>query len=124
MNWQAAFRIGIRVVFLFAFVAFLSASIEHVAVFFHNFESDKSNWIGPYMLAISIDLTALVLTIGVMFFGKDMPWYAKLITWNFILLLTAFSWLINWEYAMTYQGNALKTNGLLSMLNPILASSF
>lgn len=124
MNWQAVFKVGIRIVFLFAFVAFLSASVSHVAVFFNNFEADKSNWIEPYMLAISIDLTALVLTIGVMFFRKEMPWYAVVITWLFIIGLTAFSWTVNWEYASTYQGTLLNTNGTLSMLNPILASSF
>jgi len=124
MKLQAVFRVSIRIVFLFAFVAFLSASISHVAMFFHNFEADKDNWIGPYMLAVSIDLTALVLTVGVMFFRKDMPWYAVLITWIFIFALTFFSWVVNWEYASTYQGDALKVNGLLSILNPILASSF
>jgi hypothetical protein len=124
MNWQSTFRVAIRIVFLFAFIAFLSASISHVATFFNDFEADKSNWIEPYMLAISIDLTALVLTIGVMFFRKEMPWYAIIITWLFIIGLTAFSWLVNWEYAMTYQGTLLKTNSILSLLNPILASSF
>jgi hypothetical protein len=121
---QTFFRGAIRVVFLFAFIAFLSASISHVAVFFNDFEADKGNWIEPYMLAISIDLTALVLTVGVMFFRKGMPWYAVLITWVFIFALTTFSWIVNWEYASTYQGNTLHVNGLLSQLNPVLASSF
>jgi hypothetical protein len=124
MNWQSVYRVGIRLVFLFAFVAFLSASISHVAVFFQNFEEDKSNWVSPYMLAISIDLMALMLTIGIMFFSKDMPWYAKLIVWVFIILLTAFSWTVNWEYAQTYQGHDLRANSILTMLNPVLASSF
>jgi hypothetical protein len=124
MNWQTFFRTAIRVVFLFAFVAFLSASVSHIAVFFNNFEADKSNWVSPYMLAISIDLTSLVLTIGVMFFRKDMPWFAVLITWVFIVCLTAFSWVVNWEYARTYQGINLEINPTLEMLNPILASSF
>jgi len=125
MNWQAVYRVGIRLVFLFAFVAFLSASISHVAVFYHNFEADKSNWVSPYMLAISIDLTALMLTIGVMFFGKGMPIHAKIIIWLFIFALTGFSWAVNWEYASTYQGTTdIKASPFLQMLNPILASSF
>lgn len=124
MNKQAIFSVAIRCVFLFAFIAFLSASVSHVAVFFNNFEADKSNWVEPYMLAISIDLTALVLTIGVMFFRKDMPWYALTITWLFIIGLTSFSWVVNWEYASTFQGTVLNTNDTLSTLNPILASSF
>jgi hypothetical protein len=124
MNWQSGFRVAIRIVFLFAFIAFLSASISHVATFFNDFEADKGNWIEPYMLAISIDLTALVLTIGVMFFRKEMPWYAVVITWAFIIGLTAFSWTVNFEYAQTYQGNLIHTNPILTTLNPILASSF
>jgi hypothetical protein len=124
MNWQTVFRGTIRVVFLFAFIAFLSASVSHVAVFFHNFEQDQTNWISPYMLAVSIDLTALVLTIGVMFFRKDMPWYAVVITWIFIFALTAFSWIVNWEYARTYQGTDLKAGPLLALINPVLASAF
>lgn len=124
MNLQSTFRVAIRIVFLFAFIAFLSASISHVATFFHNFEEDRTNWISPYMLAISIDLTALVLTVGVMFFRKDMPWYAAVITWIFIFALTAFSWTVNWEYARTYQGTDLKAGHLLALINPVLASAF
>src|SRR2546421_6369190 len=124
MKLHTVFSIGIRVVFLFAFAAFLCASITHVAVFFHNFEADKADWTTPYTLATSIDVTSLMLTIGVMFFRKDMPWYAQVIVWAFILLLTAFSWLVNWEYARTFQGSELKTDPLLSLVNPILASSF
>lgn len=124
MNWQSVFRVAIRIVFLFAFAAFLFASIRHVATFFHNFEGEKEDWVNPFMLAISIDATALMLTIGVMFFSRGMPWYAKAITWLFIIGLTGFSWIVNWEYARTFQGTDLKTGNFLHMLNPILASSF
>ncbi|GER88682.1 hypothetical protein KDW_28440 [Dictyobacter vulcani] len=124
MNWQGAFRILIRVIFIFAYIAFLAASIRHVATFFHNFEADPNDWVNPYTLAVSIDLTALVLTVGVMFFRGNMPWYAQGFTWVFIVALTAFSWFVNWEYAMTFQGNDLRVNDTLRMLNPILASSF
>lgn len=124
MTWQSAFRVIIRVIFIFAYIAFLAASIRHVATFFHNFESDPTDWINPYTLAVSIDLTALVLTVGVMFFRGNMPWYAQTFTWLFIVALTAFSWFVNWEYAMTFQGSDLKVNDTLRLLNPILASSF
>lgn len=124
MDYQNIYRACVRIVFLFAFIAFLSASISHVATFFHNFEEDKENWLSPYMLAVSIDLTALVLTIGVMFFSKTMTWFGKTITWMFIIFLTAFSWFVNWEYARTYQAHELKAGSLLVLLNPILASSF
>ncbi|GCE27289.1 hypothetical protein KDA_27730 [Dictyobacter alpinus] len=124
MNWQGAFRVIIRVIFIFAYIAFLAASIRHVATFFHNFEADPNDWVNPYTLAVSIDLTALVLTVGVMFFRGNMPWYAQGFTWIFIVALTAFSWFVNWEYAMTFQGNDLRVNDTLRMLNPILASSF
>ncbi|GCE05740.1 helix-turn-helix domain-containing protein [Dictyobacter aurantiacus] len=124
MTWQGAFRVFIRVIFIFAYIAFLAASIRHVATFFHNFEADPTDWVNPYTLAVSIDLTALVLTVGVMFFRGNMPWYAQTLTWLFIVCLTAFSWFVNWEYAMTFQGNDLRVNDTLRMLNPILASSF
>jgi Helix-turn-helix domain len=124
MSWEGIFRIFIRIVFLFAYGAFLSASIRHVATFFHNFEPDTTGWNSSYTLAISIDATALVLTIGVMFFRKSMPGLALGVVWFFIVALTAFSWLVNWEYAMRYQSTDLTTDPLLKLLNPILASSF
>jgi hypothetical protein len=124
MNWQNFFRGAIRVVFLFAYIAFMAASIRHVATFFHDFEQDQGDWVNPYTLAVSIDLTSLTLTIGVMFFRKNMPWYAQLITWFFVVALTGFSWFVNWEYARTYEGSALHTDDMLAFLNPILASSF
>jgi hypothetical protein len=124
MTKEAIFRAVIRFVFLFAYGAFLWASINHVATFFHNFEPDATNWNSSYTLAISIDLTALVLTVGVMFFRKSMPGLALGVVWFFIVALTAFSWLVNWEYAMRYQSNDLTIDPLLKLLNPILASSF
>jgi hypothetical protein len=124
MTKEAIFRAVIRFVFLFAYGAFLWASINHVATFFHNFEPDATNWNSSYTLAISIDLTALVLTVGVMFFRKSMPGLALSVVWFFIVALTAFSWLVNWEYAMRYQSTDLTTDPLLKLLNPILASSF
>ena len=124
MTKEAIFRAGMRVVFLFAYGAFLWASIRHVATFFHNFEPGGNDWTGSYTLAISIDATALVLTIGVMFFRRSMPGLALGVVWFFIVALTAFSWLVNWEYAMRYQSNDLTTDPLLKLLNPILASSF
>jgi hypothetical protein len=100
MTRETIFRAGLRVVFLFAYGAFLWASIHHVATFFDNFEPDGNDWTGSYTLAISIDATALVLTLGVMFFRKSMPGLALGVVWFFIIALTAFSWLVNWEYAM------------------------
>jgi Helix-turn-helix domain len=124
MSWEGIFRIFIRIVFLFAYGAFLSASIRHIATFFHNFEPGGNDWTGSYTLAISIDVTALVLTIGVMFFRKSMPGLALGVVWFFIIALTAFSWLVNWEYAMRYQSDDLTTDTTLKLLNPILASAF
>lgn len=122
--WSKVFQVIIRLVFLFAYGAFLWASIHHVATFFHNFEPSGTDWSGSYALAISIDATAVVLTIGVMFFRKNMPWYAQCFVWFFIVALTAFSWLVNWEYAQKYQSYELTTDKFWLMVNPILASSF
>jgi hypothetical protein len=124
MTKEVIFRGVIRFVFLFAYGAFLWASIHHVATFFDNFEPDGNDWTGSYTLAISIDATALVLTIGVMFFRRSMPGLALGVVWFFIVALTTFSWLVNWEYAMRYQRSDLTADPLLKLLNPILASSF
>ena len=124
MTKEVIFRGVIRFVFLFAYGAFLWASIHHIATFFHNFEPGGTDWTSSYTLAISIDATALVLTIGVMFFRKSMPGLALGVVWFFIVALTAFSWLVNWEYAMRYQSTDLTADPLLKLLNPILASSF
>lgn len=114
----------IRFVFLFAYGAFLWASIHHIAYFFHDFEQSGNNWIGPYALAMSIDTTSLVLTIGLMFFVKTMPKHAVICVALFIVFLTAFSWIVNWEYAARFQNSDLTNNPTLVLLNPVLASSF
>ncbi len=124
MTWIKFFSGAIRIVFLFAFASFLWASIHHVAAFFHNFEPGGSDYIGSYALAISVDATALVLTLGIMFFNSQMPTYAKIIVWFFIFCLTGFSWIVNWQYAQTYQGSALVVSPFWHDVNPILASSF
>lgn len=120
------FSVFIRIVFLFAFGAFLTASIHHIAAFFGDYEPSQ---VGPqsYALAISIDGTALVLTIGVMFFADRMPWYAKFFVWAFIIGLTGFSWVVNWQYAVSFQNPSGFTSHLdpiWQTINPILASSF
>lgn len=118
------FRIVVRIVFIFAYVAFLAASINHIAYFFHSFENTGDSWLGAYALAVAIDLTSLVLAIGVMFFRKGMSKLAISGVWLFILGLTAFSWLVNWEYAIQFQSSGLNKATDFLWLNPILASSF
>lgn len=118
------FGLLVRGVFLFAFAAFLCASIRHVATFFHNFEPTDTDWTGSYALAIAIDGTALILTSGIMFFGEKMTLASKIFVWFFIVGLTAFSWVVNWEYALRFQSLDLTHNPTLLWLNPILASSF
>ncbi len=118
------FRSIIRVVFIFAYGAFLYASLRHIAYFFHSFEPAYTDWTGSYALAISIDVTALILTIGIMFFRKGMSGWALAGIWLFILGLTAFSWIVNWEYATQFQSQDLNRAADFYWLNPILASAF
>lgn len=120
----STFKVFIRIVFLFAYGAFLWASLHHIAFFFHSFEQDSNNWVGSYALAISIDVTALVLTIGVMFFRKGMALHSLVFVWIFIFALTGFSWLVNWEYAVQFQGTGLNKASGLQQLNPVFASAF
>lgn len=117
------FRFFVRIIFLFAYGAFLWASIHHIAYFYHNFEG-TADWTGPYALAISIDVTSLVLAAGLMFFSRNMSKPTLCAVAFFVLFLTAFSWTVNWEYAAHFQAQDLTANPLLRLLNPILASSF
>jgi len=118
------FGIFIRLVFLFAFGAFLRASIQHIADFFQTFEgADQS--IG-YTLAIAIDGTSLVLTAGLMFFKRNMSAGVFWGIWAFIIFLTGFSWVINWQYAVSHQNDAFigHLDPFWKTANPIFASSF
>lgn len=100
-------RGGVKLVFIMCYIAFMWASIHHVAAFFNDFEADSGNSVGSYMLAGAFDITALVTTMGVMFFRKSMPLWVLCIVWTFILAITGYSFFINWEYASHYQSMTL-----------------
>jgi hypothetical protein len=139
----------VKFVFIGCYAAFMWASIHHVAVYFDNFEQNgPSDMFGSYLLAGAFDVTALVTTIGVMFFRKSMPRYVQIIVWVFIVAIAAYSFFINWEYAAHFQnadlvlqptgittpvfdqqGNlhyvmVMKANTNLLVVNPLLASGF
>ena len=98
----------VKAVFIGCYAAFMWASIHHVAVFFDNFEQNgASDAFGSYLLAGAIDITALVTTIGVMFFRKSMPRKIQAILWVFIVGLAIYSFFINWEYASHFQNSQL-----------------
>lgn len=123
---EKIFSGAVRVVFVIAFAAFLLASLRHIAVFFQSYEPAGADGWGSYALAWSIDGTALVLTIGLMFFGKRMGAWSKVFVWFFVVALTGFSWLVNWEYAATFQSATLTSHlpPAFADINPVLASSF
>ncbi len=148
-TWVAQWMRGlVKTIFIGCYIAFMWASIHHVAAFFNDFEADNGNTIGSYLLASAFDITALVTTIGVMFFRKSMPTFVFWIVWAFILAIAGYSFFINWEYASHYQNMALllqptgettavyDTHGVLHYvpvmrvntgllgINPILASGF
>jgi hypothetical protein len=98
----------VKAVFIGCYAAFMWASIHHVAAFFDNFEQNgASDAFGSYLLAGAIDITALVTTIGVMFFRKSMPRKIQAILWVFIVGLAIYSFFINWEYASHFQNSQL-----------------
>jgi hypothetical protein len=98
----------VRTIFIACYAAFMWASIHHVAAFFNAFEQNATgDMFGSYLLAGAIDVTALVTTIGVMFFRKSMPRYVLVALWIFIVGLALYSLLINWEYASHYQDTSL-----------------
>ena len=138
----------VKGVFIACYVAFMAASIKHVAAFFNNFEPNQDNTIGSYALAGAFDITALVTTIGVMFFRKSMPRWVFVIVWFFIAGIASYSYVINLEYTSHYQsmtllmqptgqttpvldahGNVqyvpvMQINTTLEWINPFLASGF
>ena len=148
MTTEQWMRGTVKTVFLLCYVAFMIASIRHVAVFFDNFEPNNDNPYGSYALAGAFDITALVTTIGVMFFRKSMPRWVFGIIWAFILVIAGYSFFINWEYASHYQDMTLllqptgsttpiydihgtlhyvpimQVNTSLVWVNPFLASGF
>lgn len=98
----------VKSVFIGCYAAFMWASIHHVATFFDNFEqSGAGDSFGSYLLAGAIDITALVTTIGVMFFRRSMPKKIQVTLWIFIIGLALYSFFINWEYASHYQNTSL-----------------
>ncbi len=143
-----AIRGLVKTVFIGCYIAFMWASIHHIAAFYNNFEENSGNLIGSYMLAGAIDITALVTTIGVMFFRKSMPSWVFWIVWVFIVGIAIYSFFVNWEYASHYQNMELimqptgeatpvyDTHGVLHYvpvmqvntgllwINPVLASGF
>ena len=148
-TWGARWMRGlVKTIFIGCYIAFMWASIHHVAAFFNDFEADTGNTVGSYLLASAFDITALVTTIGVMFFRKSMPTWVFWIVWTFILAIAGYSFFINWEYASHYQNTALllqptgettpvydaqgvlhyvpvmRVNTSLLGVNPILASGF
>jgi hypothetical protein len=138
----------VKTVFIICYIAFMWASIHHVATYFNNFEAGNGDWLGSYALAGAFDVTALVTTIGVMFFRKSMPTWVLWIVWIFILAIAGYSFFINWEYASHYQNMDLilqptgettpvydaagqlhyvpvmRANTNLLWINPVLASGF
>ncbi len=138
----------VKTIFVLCYVAFMWASIHHIATYFTDFEQNSGNTVGSYALAGAFDITALVTTIGVMFFRKSMPTWVLVIVWAFILAIAAYSFVINWEYASHYQNldlilqptgattpvydahgvlqyvPVMRANTSLMWVNPILASGF
>lgn len=142
-----------------AFAAFLFASLPHVAYFFasmepevwsttsQSYQVDGYWWTISYLLAGSIDITAFLLSLNVSIKMRQacegLPWHKKFLPalgvslkhWPFILILVAFSWLVNFEHAKQFgsdmlniaeqvQINLLFWQGNLATLNPIIGSAF
>lgn len=113
-----------RTIFFVAYAAFLYASLHHIAYFFAAFEPAGTSPLGPYLLAIAFDATALILSIRISVGKKNLENKAFWFICLFILGITAVSWLINYEYALQFQGNSLPHTGWFRDINPWIASSF
>src|SRR5712692_4660813 len=103
----------LRGFFWFAFAAFLSASIPHVAFFFRAYEpqgdgQDMLWWGVSFAIAVSIDITIFLLSVTVAGLHRRGSAGRLIVSvWLFILGLTALSWLINWEYAQEFASTML-----------------
>lgn len=147
-NKEKFIRGIVKFVFILCYIAFMWASIHKVAYFFSNFESDSGNTWGSYSLAGAFDITALITTIGLMFFRKSMPTKVQVGIGAFIVVIALFSYVVNWEYDAHFQSTALtlqatgktiaifdsqhvvqyvpemQINTTLMNINPFLASGF
>lgn len=101
-----------RFLFWLAFMAFLCASIPHVAWIFDQFEHGADSqtiivgllqfnlWQGlSYLIAFSIDALVMWLSFQLSI-GKSKVDAGM--TWTFILILSALSWYCNWLYSIAH----------------------
>lgn len=124
--------------FWFAFAAFLSASIPHVAFFFRAFEPQAGGldmlwWIVSFAIAGSIDITIFLLSVTVanMQRARKPPALVASV-WLFIIGLAALSFYINAKYAQHFTDTAMISPTALSLpwagnipdINPLIASMF
>ena len=109
-------------------MAFLSPLLKCVRE-----REDRYWWAIAYAIAIGIDVTDFLLSMNVARLQRNKAsWRVLCNRWLFIIGITSFSWLINWEYNVQFSSNMLfrvagvSLFGLLRVgdLNPILASMF
>jgi hypothetical protein len=124
--------------FWVAFAIFLAASIPHVAYFFRASEPSMTGsntwgwwyWLIAYAIAISIDVTIFLLSLSVCELARKRADRWLLVSvWLFIILLSALSWLMNWEYAVQFHSSVMlvRPEGqvvLTRVINPMIASCF
>jgi hypothetical protein len=123
----------------FAFLAFLVASLPHVAYFFAAFEPHEIDgsvsdwwWFVAYLIAGAINITEFLLSIK---FARELhtatyglPWYQKIIPivgcvlkfWPFILLISGFSWAAQLQHAREFHSFMLSTAESVSVSIPFM----
>ena len=124
--------------FWFAFAAFLSASIPHVAYFFRAFEPQNAGqdliwWGVSFAIAISIDITIFLLSVTVAELQRRGAAGSLIVSvWMMLLGLTVLSWYINYTYAQHFQTRAMVSStplplprlGTIADINPLIASMY
>lgn len=124
--------------FWFAFGAFLSASIPHVAYFFRAFEPQTGGldtlwWVVSFAIAGSIDITIFLLSVTVANMHRaHRPGALVASVWLFIIGLAALSFYINAKYAQHFTDAgmisptsvSLPWAGTIPDINPLIASMF
>ena len=122
----------------FAFAAFLLSSVSHIAYFYRSHEpfatgvEDTWLWIQSYAKAIGIDVANFLMSMVVSGLMRQKASRSLVLSlWCGIILVTLYSFSMNWEYSVENANTMLSHVDTLALfqfsfkdINPVLAGGF
>ena len=123
-------------------IVFLAASTPHIATYFQHFDNPTTlpeqiySWLVGYGLALTLDgVTFVVLMSLVVAITCRRPWWLTTFLVFALLLISALSWFINWQYDIVFsssmfasadhiQVHAWSMNTSIGNLNPLIGGAF